>query len=196
MGEATDTDEVSRTFARLEFQPQLERGDDDVWSVSVPSHRFDMEREVDLIEEICRVRGYHRIPVRMPTTRLELGRLPLDETPRGTLKRVLAGLGYQEAITYSFIDPTLSDLLDPGATTVSLTNPMSQDMSQMRTTLWPGLIKTLIANASRQQTRVRVFELGRCFRHVANELTQPDHCSGVFCGALVCRRTGRTNMLR
>ncbi len=182
VGEPTDTDEVTRTFDRLEFQPQLERGEDDVWSISVPSHRFDMEREVDLIEEVCRVRGYHRIPVRMPTTRLELGRLPLDETPRGTLKRLLAGLGYQEAITYSFIDPTLSDLLDPGATTVSLTNPMSQDMSQMRTTLWPGLIKTLIANVSRQQTRARLFELGRCFQHVANELTQPIMLGGVLWG--------------
>ncbi len=153
-----------------------------MWSINVPSHRFDIEREVDLIEEVCRVRGYHRIPVRMPTTRLELGRLPLDQTPRGTLKRLLASLGYQEAITYSFIDPTLSDLLDPGATTVSLTNPMSQDMSQMRTTVWPGLIKTLIANASRQQTRVRLFELGRCFRHDAAELTQPIMLGGILWG--------------
>ncbi len=183
VGEPTDTDEVSRTFARLEFQPQLERGDDDVWSVNVPSHRFDIEREVDLIEEVCRVRGYHRIPVRMPLTRLELGRLPLDRTPRATLKRLLADFGYQEAITYSFIDPTLSDLLDPGATTVSLTNPMSQDMSHMRTTLWPGMLKTLIANASRQQTRVRLFELGRCFRNVGSELTQPVLLGGVLWGA-------------
>ena len=182
VGETTDIDEVSGTFTRLEFQPQLERGDDDVWSINVPSHRFDIEREVDLIEEVCRVRGYHRIPVRMPTTRLELGRLPLDQTPRGTLKRLLASLGYQEAITYSFIDPTMSDLLDPGATTVSLTNPMSQDMSQMRTTVWPGLIKTLIANASRQQTRVRLFELGRCFRHDAAELTQPIMLGGILWG--------------
>ena len=182
VGEPTETDEVSNTFARLEFQPELERGDDDVWSIKVPSHRFDIEREVDLIEEVCRVRGYDRIPVRMPTIRLQLARLPLDESPRGTLKRLLASLGYQEAITYSFIDPTLSDLLDPGATTVSLTNPMSQDMSQMRTTLFPGLVKTLIGNASRQQTRVRLFELGRCFRHRAAELVQPVMLGGVIWG--------------
>jgi phenylalanyl-tRNA synthetase beta chain len=181
VGEATDTDEVSRTFARLEFQPQLERGDDDLWTIGVPSHRFDIEREVDLIEEVCRVRGYHRIPVRMPQTRLELGHLPLDTTPRGTLKRLLANLGYQEAITYSFIDPTLSDLLDPAAAAVSLTNPMSQDMSMMRTTLFPGLLKTLIANASRQQTRVRLFELGRCFP-TRGELEQPVMLGGLLWG--------------
>jgi len=182
VGEITDTDEVSRTFGRLEFDPQLERGDDDIWTINVPSHRFDMEREVDLIEEVCRVRGYHRIPVRMPLTRLELGRLPLDATPRGTLKRFLASLGYQEAITYSFIDPTMSDLLDPGATAVALTNPMSQDMSMMRTTLLPGLLKTLIANASRQQTRVRLFELGRCFP-TRGELTQPIMLGGLLWGS-------------
>ena len=182
VGEPTDTDEVSRTFARLEFLPQLERGDDNVWTVSVPTHRFDIEREVDLIEEVCRVRGYHRIPVRMPLTRLELGRRPLDTTPRSALKGLLANLGYQEAITYSFIDPTLSDLLDPGASAVSLTNPMSQDMSMMRTTLFPGLLKTLIANASRQQTRVRVFELGRCFP-TRGELQQPVLLGGVLWGS-------------
>jgi phenylalanyl-tRNA synthetase beta chain len=141
-----------------------------------------MEREVDLIEEVCRVRGYHRIPVRMPLTRLELGRLPLETTPRATLKRLLASLGYQEAITYSFIDPTFADLLDPGATAVSLTNPMSQDMSMMRTTLFPGLLKTLIANASRQQTRVRLFELGRCFP-TRGELTQPVMLGGLLWGS-------------
>ncbi len=182
VGEPTDAEEITRTFERLEFRPQLEHGDDDVWSIDVPSHRFDIEREVDLIEEVCRVRGYDRIPVRMPLTRLELGRLPLDRAPRATVKRLLASLGYQEAITYSFIDPMLSDLLDPGATTVSLTNPMSQDMSQMRTTLWPGMVKTLIANASRQQMRVRLFELGRCFRNDASGLTQPLMLGGVLWG--------------
>jgi len=182
VGQSVDADEVSRIFARLEFNPQIVRGVDDVWSIEVPTHRFDLEREEDLIEEVCRVRGYDTIPVRMPETRLELGRLPLDATPRGELKRFLGGLGYQEAITYSFIDPALADLLDPKAATVVVTNPMAQDMSSMRTTLLPGLLKTLITNASRQQTRVRLYELGRCFR-TAGELAQPILLGGVLWGA-------------
>ena len=182
VGEAVDADDVSRIFARLEFKPQIERGSDDVWSIEVPSHRFDLEREVDLVEEICRVRGYDKIPVRMPQTRLELGRLPLDSTPRGELKRFVGSLGYQEAITYSFIDPALADLLDPNAPTVVVTNPMAQDMSSMRTTLLPGLLKTLIANVSRQQLRVRLFEIGRCFS-ASGELTQPTLLGGVLWGA-------------
>ncbi len=181
VGEPTDTEEVSNTFARLEFQPVLERGDDDIWSINVPSHRFDIEREVDLIEEVCRVRGYQSIPVRMPLTRLELGRLPRDVTPPGALKRLLASLGYQEAITYSFIDPALADLLDPRARVVSLTNPLSQDMSVMRTTLFPGLLKALLGNASRQQARVRLFELGRCFS-AGDTLQQPMRLGGVLWG--------------
>ncbi len=169
------------------FNPQRERGDDVVWSISVPSHRFDIEREVDLVEEVCRVRGYDRIPVRMPLARLELGRIPIDVTPRAALKRLLADLGYQEAVTYSFIDPTLADLLDPGAAAaVALTNPMSQDMSVMRTTLFPGLLKTLLANVSRQQTRVRLFEVGRCFHDGdgnSTELTQPVLLGGLLWGS-------------
>ena len=186
VGETIAVDEIADTFARLEFQPQREQGDDVVWSISVPSHRFDIEREVDLIEEVCRVRGYDRIPVRMPLARIELGRIPIDVTPRAALKRLLADLGYQEAVTYSFIDPTLADLLDPGATAIALTNPMSQDMSVMRTTLFPGLLKTLVANVSRQQTRVRLFELGRCFRGGDGnsiELTQPVLLGGLLWGS-------------
>jgi phenylalanyl-tRNA synthetase beta chain len=182
LGKSADADEVSGIFTRLEFKPDVHRGDDDVWSVDVPTHRFDLEREVDLIEEVCRVHGYDKIPMRMPETRLELGRLPLDVTPRGQLKRLLGSLGYQEAITYSFIDPALADLLDPSAASVVVTNPMAQDMSSMRTTLLPGLLKTLIANVSRQQTRVRLFELGRCFR-TSGELTQPTLLGGALWGA-------------
>jgi len=78
--------------------------------------------------------------------------------------------------------PTFADLLDPGARAVSLTNPMSQDMSVMRTTLFPGLLKTLIANASRQQARVRLFELGRCFP-TRGELTQPVVLGGLLWGS-------------
>jgi phenylalanyl-tRNA synthetase beta chain len=186
VGETIAVDEIADTFARLEFQPQRERGDDVVWSISVPSHRFDIEREVDLVEEVCRVRGYDRIPVRMPLARIELGRIPIDVTPRSALKRLLADLGYQEAVTYSFIDPTLADLLDPGAPAITLTNPMSQDMSVMRTTLFPGLLKTLLANVSRQQTRVRLFELGRCFHGgdaKSVELTQPFLLGGLLWGS-------------
>jgi phenylalanyl-tRNA synthetase beta chain len=137
---------------------------------------------VDLIEEVCRIRGYHVIPARMPMTRLELGCAPLVVTPRDRLRQLLADLGYQEAVTYSFIDPLFADLLTPGTSPVTLTNPMSADLSVMRVSLWPGLLKTLIANMSRQQSRVRLFEVGHCFQP-GDRLRQPLLIGGVVTGS-------------
>jgi len=183
VGDKTDPDEVTDIFQRLGFTPEPGRsGGNRIWSVTVPSHRFDVEREVDLIEEVCRIRGYHVIPARMPTARLELGRVPLVVTPRDKVRQLLADLGYQEAVTYSFIDPIFADLLTPGESPVTLTNPMSADLSVMRVSLWPGLVKTLIANTSRQQTRVRLFEVGRCFKP-GEELRQPLLIGGVVTGS-------------
>jgi phenylalanyl-tRNA synthetase beta chain len=182
VGDTTDADEVTGIFQRLGFAPEPGRaGNDHIWSVTVPSHRFDVEREVDLIEEVCRIRGYHVIPARMPTARLELGHAPLIVTPRDKLRQLLADLGYQEAVTYSFIDPLFADLLTPGTTPVTLTNPMSADLSVMRVSLLPGLLKTLIANTSRQQSRVRLFEVGNCFQP-GDELRQPLLIGGVVTG--------------
>jgi phenylalanyl-tRNA synthetase beta chain len=137
---------------------------------------------VDLIEEVCRIRGYHVIPARMPVARHDLGNAPLVVTPRDRLRQLLADLGYQEAVTYSFIDPVFADLLTPGASPVTLTNPMSNELSVMRVSLWPGLLKTLIANTSRQQSRVRLFEVGRCFQP-GDELRQPLLIGGVVTGS-------------
>jgi phenylalanyl-tRNA synthetase beta chain len=174
---------VTEAFERLGFAPTYQgRGRTAKWTVNVPSHRFDIEREVDLIEEVCRIHGYDRIPTRLPETPLALGRPKLTETPRTRLRQLLADLGYQEAITYSFIDPLFADLLTPGAPTVSLTNPMSTDMSVMRASLWPGLLKALIANASRQQSRIRLFEIGACFAGSAVE-QQVMRVGGVVTGA-------------
>jgi phenylalanyl-tRNA synthetase beta chain len=157
--------EVERVLTRLGL-PVLNRDETEagpVWTFGVPSHRFDIEIEEDLVEEVCRIIGYNEIPVATPVTDLGLRRVPIEETPKIRVQTLLADLGYQEAVTYSFIDPGLADLLDPGAANVAITNPMSQDQSVMRTNLLPGLLKTLAGNIARQQERVRLFELGQCF---------------------------------
>jgi phenylalanyl-tRNA synthetase beta chain len=177
-------DEVRDILTRLELAIEDEAPDADgelVWLARPPSHRFDIAIEEDLVEEICRVRGYGEIPVRVPQTRLELRRVPAEATPRTRIKQRLVDLGYQEAITYSFIDPKFQDLLDPAAPAIALTNPMSSDQSVMRTTLLPGLIRALQGNLNRQQSRVRLFELGRCFRP-GQALDQRWMLAGVLCG--------------
>ena len=83
--------------------------------------------------------------------------------PLGILEISLVSLGYQEAITYSFVDPQLLELLDPQRQGVKVSNPISQDLSVMRTSLWPGLVNAAVHNLNRQQARVRLFEVGQCF---------------------------------
>ena len=184
VGMAFAPDEVERVLTRLGLTliESSERDDGVVWTFAVPSHRFDIEIEEDLVEEVCRIIGYNEIPVAAPVTDLNLRRVPLEKTPKARLQALLADLGYQEAVTYSFIDPGLADLLDPGGATVALSNPMSQDQSVMRTNLLPGLLKTLAANVARQQDRVRLFELGQCFGTGAAP-TQDWKLGGVLWGA-------------
>ena len=115
------------------------------------------------MEEICRIYGYNNVPSRRPVTDLTLSEVPLHAWRGARLKRQLVDLGYQEVITYSFIDPKLQDLLAPGVSAQVLENPMSQDMSVMRTSMLPGMVEALQANIARQQDRVRLFEVGQCF---------------------------------
>ncbi|MBQ74879.1 MAG: phenylalanine--tRNA ligase subunit beta [Gammaproteobacteria bacterium] len=159
------------------------------WLVSAPSHRFDIDIEVDLIEEISRVFGYNNLPVRTPVTSLTMAAMPEDELTLDRMRDQVVTRGYQEAITYSFVDPALQADLDPEYQAVALANPLSSEMSVMRTTLWTGLLKSLIYNLNRQQDRVRLFETGLRFRMDLNQqeltlenITQEKVLAGVVCG--------------
>lgn len=165
LGVAIEAAEVDQALARLGFELLDRSGapQDLRWTIRVPSHRFDIAREADLVEEICRIYGYNNVPSRHPRTHLTLREVPLGRSSVPALKQQLVDLGYQEVITYSFIDPRLHDLLDPGTEPLKLENPMSLDQSVMRTSLFPGLVDALRANVSRQQDRVRLFEVGQCF---------------------------------
>ncbi len=133
------------------------------WQVSVPSHRFDISLEIDLIEELARLYGYNRLPVSAPKASLSLTAKPETRGELPTLRRLLVARGYQEAITYSFVEPGLNKLFDPHSEPLALANPISSDMAVMRTSLWPGLSKAVQHNQNRQQARVRLFESGLRF---------------------------------
>ncbi|MDZ7750134.1 MAG: phenylalanine--tRNA ligase subunit beta [Gammaproteobacteria bacterium] len=139
-------------------------GDDGRWQVTAPSYRFDLTIEADLIEELARVVGYDRIPSTTPEAGLEVSRDEEEQVPLDTIQRTLIARGYQEAITFSFVDPRLQALLDPEHPPIALANPISSEMAVMRTSLWPGLVGALRYNANRQQARVRLFETGLRFR--------------------------------
>ncbi|MBC9251154.1 phenylalanine--tRNA ligase subunit beta [Pseudomonas alcaligenes] len=153
------------------------------WQVSVPSHRFDISLEVDLIEELGRLYGYNRLPVRYPQARLAPQAKAEARAELPALRRLLVARGYQEAITYSFIDPKLFELFSPGVTPLQLANPISADMAAMRSSLWPGLVKALEHNLNRQQSRVRLFESGLRFVGQLGGLKQEPMLAGVICGS-------------
>jgi phenylalanyl-tRNA synthetase beta chain len=133
------------------------------WQVIPPSWRFDISIETDLLEELARIYGYNRLPVKSIRSDLPLTARPEQQSRLGAIRRTLVARGYQEAITYSFVDPKMQALLAPSQSVVELRNPISGDMSVMRPTLWTGLLTTAMHNFNRQQNRVRLFETGLRF---------------------------------
>ena len=153
------------------------------WHIEVPSYRFDIAIEVDLIEELARVYGYNNLPVRTPTASMPLK--PNDETlvTIQNVRRALTAMGYQEAITYSFIEAGLQKQFDDQYEAIALANPISAEMAVMRTSIWPGLVKALQYNQNRQQSRVRLFESGQRFLPTGgSDIIQEDVVAGVITG--------------
>ena len=156
----------------------------DGWQVTAPSFRFDIEIEVDLIEELGRIYGYERIPTATPVS------VDLMQHKKETAfdlyraKLLLADLGYQEAITYTFISPEMAKLFSLGDQSIALANPISRDMSVMRTNLIAGLVQAMQHNKARQQDRVWLFETGLNF--IANadseDLIQKQRLAGLITG--------------
>jgi phenylalanyl-tRNA synthetase beta chain len=155
---------------------------EDGWQVTVPSYRFDLTIEVDLIEEIARVYGYNNLPVHTPTAQLPIPPIAEARLTLQQLRRHLIARGYQEAITYSFIAAELQQAFDDQHQALALANPISADMAVMRTTLWPGLAKALQYNQHRQQSRVRLFETGQRFVPKAEGLVQENVIAGLIAG--------------
>jgi phenylalanyl-tRNA synthetase beta chain len=157
--------------------------DDEGWTFSVPSYRFDISIEADLLEELARVYGYNRLPTRSLAAPLDIEPHPEVKMGLPALRRQLIARGYQEAITYSFIEPKMSALFDPKVEPVALRNPISADMAVMRTSLMPGLVNVLRHNLNRQQDRVRLFESGLRFVPSADGLRQEAMFAGLIYGS-------------
>lgn len=152
------------------------------WTVDVPSYRFDVSIEPDLIEEIARIHGYNNMPVTIPMANLDLNAEDEVKTPLQLIKQLFIARGYQEAITYSFVDPKAQSIVDPQNEGLALANPISADMGVMRTNLWTGLIKAAEYNLNRQQDTVRMIESGLRFVPQNGELIQEPVISGLVCG--------------
>ena len=160
LGLSLSADEVERILCGLGLGVTETDGG---WCCSVPSWRFDITIEVDLLEELARVYGYNRLPVTHIHAKLEMQARPETDLSIRYLRRHLSARGYREAITYSFVDPQLQRIFDPEQAPVALSNPISADMAVMRTSLLPGLVSAVLHNTNRQQPSVRLFETGLRF---------------------------------
>jgi phenylalanyl-tRNA synthetase beta chain len=160
LGTQIEDNEVKATLESLGLRVLANA---DGWLVTPPPHRFDITIEADLIEELARVVGFASIPEADATARQKVRALSEEAPVETQALEILAGRGYQEAITYAFVDPALQNKLFPGVSTPVIANPISSDMAVMRASLWPGLVKVALENLRRQQDRVRLFEHGSRF---------------------------------
>ena len=156
----------------------------DGWEVTPPTRRFDIAIEEDLIEEIARILGYERIPTTLPSGASRLVAPTEARVDEATLRRQLAARDFLEAINYAFVDADLLEQWQLTRDAVPLANPLSAELGVMRTSLLPGLVAALGRNAARQQSRLRLFELGNVF-HAAADGGAPLHTqrmAAVACG--------------
>jgi phenylalanyl-tRNA synthetase beta chain len=190
LGAHVPAEAVSYILARLGLK--IERTESG-WEVIPPSFRFDLGIEEDLIEEIGRVYGYDNLPSTVPSVHLQMPSRPEAHIRIDRIKQTLVDLGYAEAITYSFVDPGLQQVLDPQQEAIGLTNPISADMGVMRTNLWPGLVQVLKYNLNRQQNRLFLFECGLKFVRQDSELKQEMMVAGAVTGSRYPAHWDRTN---
>jgi phenylalanyl-tRNA synthetase beta chain len=157
--------------------------DADGWTVTPPSWRFDLSLEADLIEEVLRIIGFDAVPEtpkRLPQRFARRSESCINER---ALLDALTARGYHEIISYAFVDPALQGKLFPDRAAIRLANPIASDLAVMRVSLWPGLIRTALANLVRQQERVRLFELGAVFlQQAGGAVSEHPRVAGIAIG--------------
>ena len=195
-------DIVADVFKRLGFE--FKQDANDVFVVTPPSYRFDIEIEEDLIEEVARMYGFENIPDQPPVASLKMS--AKAEAKRGVhlLRQRFALQGYQEAVNFGFTDQESEQRLAGAAEKdlIKVLNPIASQYGVMRSNLWGGLLGNLKANLNRGASRVRLFETGRVFKRdtsIAEEagkvagFAQPQRIGGIAYGAFVPEQWGSAN---
>jgi phenylalanyl-tRNA synthetase beta chain len=160
-GEKLDAREIFRVLNRLGFDVLPERGGESDFTVRIPSWRLDVEREIDVIEEIARLHGYDKFANSLPAYAGSVVELP-DAEKDGKLRSTLLALGYDEAISLTFISHQDAERFSE-VPAIELANPLSEEASVMRTSMVPGMLGMLAYNLNRGGDNVRLFEAGNVF---------------------------------
>ncbi len=168
LGIAVPESETEAILRSLGFAPRPEEFG---WTVPAVSHRLDVEREIDLIEEIGRIHGFEKVPPTLPP----VGRAPAEtpnEAAEGRLRAAVSGLGYDEMIGFSFISSEEADTFG-GATAVNLRNPVSHHWGVMRNSAVPTMVRALEWNLKRNQQQIRLAEFGRLYHRAGDSFEEP-----------------------
>ena len=188
LGITVPTEDILRILKSLDFNP---KADGDLLTLMIPAYREDMESYPDVAEEVIRMYGYDHVKSTfMPTAKVTMGGFNLQQRSTLKLKRALCGLGAYEGIHYSFFSPSDLDLLRLSddakeRQAIKLINPINIDLSLMRTTLAPQMIRAMARNQKRDLLEGRIFEIGNAFIPKSLPLTEyPDEretlCVGIF----------------
>jgi phenylalanyl-tRNA synthetase beta chain len=188
LGLPLSREQVVEPLERLGLK--VESGDDpDLITVQPPAARTDLERPVDLTEEVARLVGFDNIPAKLPWAPIAAKPRAWNQVVRERSRDLMCGLGYDEAISLSFAHPKFMDSLrlaedDPRRLVVKLLNPLSEDQSVLRTTLLPGLLSACRRNVSFSVPDTALFEVGKVFwqREGAKQPQEPSRLGGIICG--------------
>ena len=181
LGIEIEKDTVGQLLKQLGFvYKEIPEG----FAVQAPTYRFDIEREEDLIEEIARLHGYDKIPAIAPTANLNM--LPASEASlnKAWLADALCAQGYQEVVTYSFVDESWERDLLGNANPIVLKNPIASNLSVMRSGLWGGLLDALTYNLNRKQERAMLFEVGATYHRNKDSYIEETRVAGLCYGAV------------
>lgn len=187
LGTKIDSGRVTEILTALGFETVP---DEAGWKVEIPSYRFDIDVEDALVEEVARIYGYDQIPEATAIAETPLAQASESRLDLNLVANVLVARDYQEVITYSFIDIEDNTLLTGESSPLVLSNPISSEMSVMRSSVWPGLLAAASTNISRQQERVRFFEIGKTFHGTLEEPHEVVRLSGLIAGDAVAEQWG------
>ncbi|MBF6650820.1 phenylalanine--tRNA ligase subunit beta [Methylobacter sp. BlB1] len=187
LGIALADEEIAAIFQRLGMSVEAQA---DGWQITPPGFRFDIAIEADLIEELARIYGYNNLPRSSLLMRSELSKATEAVLDIDRVKDLMVDRGYQEAITYSFVDEDMQKAVAPDDIVISLKNPISSELAVMRTTLWCGLLNAALHNTNRQQNRVRLFETGLRFINEGGEIRQQKMLAGLALGSVYAEQWG------
>ena len=179
LGFDLDPSWIESKFKFLGFN--ITKKNNNSWAIIPPSFRFDIRIPADLIEELARLYGYDKVPVQRISVDANISQKSQSKVGSYDISQALVNRGYQEVITYSFISNEYHDLIDPSAKKITLKNPISDDMSIMRSSLWPGLLQTVEMNQRRGHHNARFFEAGLCFSGTSVD-DQRQKIAGIICG--------------